>query len=198
MGADEYHPISHKGSNLTEKGGVGYTVVDAIDTILLMGLDSEYLRARSWIEHKLSFERDADFNTFEVRLFELLRTACCTAYCDLIHYGPLQTTIRLLGGLLSAFHHSGGDSLFLRRARDLADRMLPVFDTPSGLPHPMVNLQRREGVWAEDNKLVSTAEASTLQLEFRYLSELTDDDIYWKKAERVGSLDLAGRVQLCD
>ncbi|SRR6266478_4975195 len=77
MGADEYHPISHKGSNLTEKGGVGYTVVDAIDTILLMGLDSEYLRARSWIEHKLSFERDADFNTFEVRLFfELLRTVC--------------------------------------------------------------------------------------------------------------------------
>ncbi len=76
--------------------------------------------------------------------------------------------------------------------------MLPVFDTPSGLPHPMVNLQRREGVWAEDNKLVSTAEASTLQLEFRYLSELTDDDIYWKKAERVGSLDLAGRVQLCE
>jgi hypothetical protein len=65
--------------------------------------------------------------------------------------------------------------------------MLPVFDTPSGLPYPQVNLQRRVGVWAEENSvLVSTAEASTLQLEFRYLSELTDDDIYWKKAERVG------------
>ena len=99
----------------------------------------------------------------------------------------LQTTIRVLGGLLSAYHHSGGDSLFLNRARDLADRMLPVFDTPSGLPHPMINLQRREGAWVEDNTFVSTAEASTLQLEFRYLSELTDEDIYWKKAERVGS-----------
>jgi uncharacterized protein YyaL (SSP411 family) len=94
----------------------------------------------------------------------------------------------VLGGLLSAYHHSGGDSLFLKRARELADRMLPVFDTPSGLPHPMVNLQRREGVWAKDDKeFVSTAEASTLQLEFRYLSELTDEDIYWRKAERVGS-----------
>jgi hypothetical protein len=109
-------------------------------------------------------------------------------HCDLIHSERLQTTIRILGGLLSAYHHSGGDSLFLNRARDLADRMLPVFDTPSGLPYPAVNLQRRVGLWAEENSvLVSTAEASTLQLEFRYLSELTDDDIYWRKAERVGS-----------
>ena len=51
----------------------------------------------------------------------------------------------------------------------------------------MVNLQQLVALWAEENTpIVSTAEASTLQLEFRYLSELTDDDIYWKKAERVG------------
>jgi len=98
-----------------------------------------------------------------------------------------QTTIRVLGGLLSAYHHSGGDALYLDRARDVADRMLPVFDTPSGLPLPMVNLKQRKGVWSTDHRgLVSTAEASTLQLEFRYLSELTDDDIYWEKAEKVG------------
>jgi len=76
MGADEYHPISHEGSNLTEAGGIGYTVVDTIDTMLLMGLDDEYLRARSWVEHKLSFDRDASFSTFEVVFsFELLRVA---------------------------------------------------------------------------------------------------------------------------
>lgn len=76
MGADEYHPISHQGSNLSEAGGIGYTVVDSIDTMLLMGLNDEYLRARSWIEHKLSFDRDASFNTFEVRFsFGLLRVA---------------------------------------------------------------------------------------------------------------------------
>jgi hypothetical protein len=77
MGADEYHPISHNGSNLTEAGGIGYTVVDAIDTMLLMGLDTEYQRARSWIEHKLSFDRDAHFNTFEVCSF----FDPCAAYC---------------------------------------------------------------------------------------------------------------------
>ena len=80
MGDDEYHPISHKGSNLTEAGGIGYTVVDAIDTMLLMGLDGEYVRARSWVEHKLSFERDAEFNTFEVRFFRTcaLRAGRCS------------------------------------------------------------------------------------------------------------------------
>lgn len=189
MGADEYHPISHEGSNLTEAGGIGYTVVDALDTMLLMGLDAEYLRARDWIEHKLTFERDAEFSTFEVRLLYVLYT--CTSVFILI----VQTTIRILGGLLSAYHHSGGDSLYLERARDLADRMLPVFDTPSGLPHPMVNLQRKEGVWTQELRgYISTAEASTLQLEFRYLSELTDDDVYWKKAEQVGFDLLSGVV----
>jgi hypothetical protein len=72
MGADEYHPISRKGSNLTEAGGVGYTVVDALDTMLIMGLDEEYQRARSWVAEEISFERNANFNTFEVRLFRRL------------------------------------------------------------------------------------------------------------------------------
>ena len=71
MGSDEYHPISHKGTNLTEAGGIGYTVVDSIDTMIIMGLDEEYQRARKWIEEKLSFDRDADFNTFEVIGIEL-------------------------------------------------------------------------------------------------------------------------------
>lgn len=69
MGADEYHPISHTGSNLTQAGGIGYMVVDAIDTMLLMELGAEYQRARSWIKDNLSFERDGNFNTFEVRLW---------------------------------------------------------------------------------------------------------------------------------
>lgn len=87
MGADEYHPISHQGSNLTEAGGIGYTVVDAIDTMLLMGLDGEYLRARNWIEHKQSLDRDAPFSTFEVRFFfGLLHVACSTMHCDLMRF----------------------------------------------------------------------------------------------------------------
>ena len=66
MGDDEYHPISKKGSNLTIAGGIGYTVVDSLDTMLMMGLHDEYSRARDWVDKKLDFNRDANFNTFEV------------------------------------------------------------------------------------------------------------------------------------
>ncbi|KAJ3489749.1 hypothetical protein NLI96_g1889 [Meripilus lineatus] len=160
MGDDEYHPIKHKGSNLTSAGGIGYTVVDSIDTMIIMGLDEEYKRAKHWIEHKLSFDRDANFNTFE-------------------------TTIRVLGGLLSAYQLTN-DEMFLDRAKELGDRILPVFDTPSGLPLSMVNLGKRTGVSDVDNRgFVSTAEASTLQLEFKYLALLTDEEAYWEKAEKV-------------
>lgn len=67
MGDDEYHPISRKGSNLTDAGGIGYTIIDSIDTMQIMGLDEEYKRAREWIATSLSFDRNGHFNTFEVR-----------------------------------------------------------------------------------------------------------------------------------
>jgi hypothetical protein len=83
----------------------------------------------------------------------------------------------------------------LEKAQSLADRILPAFDTPSGLPMSMINLGKREGVPDKDNRgLVSTSEAATLQLEFKYLSVLTDDDIYWKKAENVMAKIRAARM----
>lgn len=108
-----------------------------------------------------------------------------------------QTTIRVLGGLLSTYHLSGNDALYLEKAQELAHRILPVFDTPSGLPLSMVNLAKREGVSDVDNRgFISTAEAATLQLEFKYLSLLTDEEIYWEKAEKVGYFLLAGKCEL--
>lgn len=67
--------------------------------------------------------------------------------------------------------------------------MLPVFVTPSGIPTSLINLGRREGVSDKHNRgLSSTAEAATLQLEFRYLSYLTDNEAYWEAAENVSYL----------
>ena len=71
MGSDVYHPISRMGSNLTGAGGVGYTIIDAIDTIQVMGLQEEYSRVREWVSSKLEFDRDANYNTFEVSTFFL-------------------------------------------------------------------------------------------------------------------------------
>lgn len=79
--------------------------------------------------------------------------------------------------------------MFLEKAQELGDRILPTFETESGLPLSLVNLALREGVSDGDNYgYVSTAEVSTLQLEFRYLAYLTDEDSYWEKAENVSTL----------
>lgn len=80
--------------------------------------------------------------------------------------------------------------MFLEKAEELGtSRILPVFETESGLPLSLINLALREGVPDRDNNgYVSTAEASTLQLEFRYLAYLTDEDTYWEKPEKVSIL----------
>ncbi|KIY69234.1 glycoside hydrolase family 47 protein [Cylindrobasidium torrendii FP15055 ss-10] len=161
MGSDEYHPISHKGQNISNSGGFGYTILDTLDTMYLMGLTDEIQRTRDWVEKNLSFDRFGTFSTFE-------------------------TTIRVLGGLLSAYHLSGNDALYLTKAIDLGDRLMAAFDTSSGLPTPSVNFRQRSPVHetgAHDR--LSTAEAATLQLEFKYLSLLTGKEEYWRKAENV-------------
>lgn len=87
---------------------------------------------------------------------------------------------------MSAYHFSGEDRLYLDKAIELADRMLPAFNTTSGLPLSSVNLAQRVGIPdRHNNGWVSTAEVATLQLEFRYLSALTDEDIYWRTVENV-------------
>lgn len=86
-GHDELKPISKTHSNWF---GVGLTIVDSLDTILLMNLKEEFKEAREWVSSSLTFDKNTDVNLFEV-------------------------TIRVLGGLLSAYHLSG-DDLFLKRA----------------------------------------------------------------------------------
>jgi mannosyl-oligosaccharide alpha-1,2-mannosidase len=77
--------------------------------------------------------------------------------------------------------------MYLEKAVDLADRLSAVFDdSPSGLPYPYVNLLERKGVHSKDyTGLVSVAEVGTLQLEFKYLSHITDDPTYWRYVEKV-------------
>ncbi|CAK5284806.1 unnamed protein product, partial [Mycena citricolor] len=173
FGSDEYHPLSRRGSNLTSAGGIGYTVIDAIDTMLVMGLDTEYRQARRWVAEKLDFDKNGEVSTFE-------------------------TTIRVLGGLLSAYALAPSEDdkkLFLARATDLGERMLPVFNSPSGLPYSFVNLAERKGKPEPGlGMLVSTAEAASLQLEFRYLAHLTDRGEFWDRVEKVMDVIRAARV----
>lgn len=68
FGCDEYHPVSRTGKNLTTERGIGYMIVDALDTMLIMGqpLQEEYRRARNWVATELDFDRDGRYSTFEV------------------------------------------------------------------------------------------------------------------------------------
>ena len=130
------------------------TPVDALDTLLVMHLDSEAARARSLIVSDLSFDRDIYVKNFEI-------------------------TIRLLGGLLSSYQLTG-DKRLLGLAEDLGNRLLPVFNSPTGLPYVYVNLrtgQTRDAV-------TNPAEAGTLLLEFGTLSKLTGRPLFYERAKR--------------
>lgn len=53
--------------------------------------------------------------------------------------GLFSPQSRVVGGLLSTYDLSG-DKIFLDKARDIADRLLPAWNTPSGIPYNIINL----------------------------------------------------------
>lgn len=99
----------------------------------------------------------------------------------------------MLGGLLSAHYlatrfpdvSSRRDSVYMAKATDLAGRLLSAYESPSGIPYASVHLARKVGIPSHDGGASSMAEAATLQLEMKYLSYLTHNETYWRKAEKV-------------
>ncbi|MHC6217969.1 glycoside hydrolase family 47 protein [Stenotrophomonas acidaminiphila] len=128
--------------------------VDALDTLLLLGLDKEANEARELIVGQLSFDQDIEVQNFEV-------------------------TIRLLGGLLSAYQMTD-DPRLLALADDLGTRLSPVFDSPTGLPYTHVNLRTGK----TRGTISNPAETGTLLLEFGTLARLTGKQAYYEKAKR--------------
>jgi mannosidase alpha-like ER degradation enhancer 2 len=90
-----------------------------------------------------------------------------------------EITIRLLGGLLSSYQLTK-DPRLLELAEDLARRLLPVFDSPTGMPYRFVNLRTGRTQGAESNP----AEIGTLLLEWGTLAKLTGKPVYYDKAKR--------------
>lgn len=172
LGYDEYHPVSRNGRYMAEPNGLGWIIVDALDTLMLMNLTKELKHAREWISTTLNYDKDQDVNTFE-------------------------TTIRMLGGLLSAHYlqealpgmkpeNANEEDLFLEKATDLADRLMGAYESPSGVPWASVILKTGQGKGSHtDGGASSTAEATSLQLEMKYLAYLTGEAHYWEKAEKV-------------
>lgn len=140
---------------------LGASIVDGIDTLYIMGLKDEYLAARTWIENNL------DFNKYDLEL------------------SVFETNIRYVGGLLSIYALTK-DQMFLNRAVQIADKLLPAFDTPSGVPNSNINLRTsfaRNHDWAYGAAILS--EFGSMHLEFIYLSHVTGDPKYREKVLKV-------------
>ncbi len=152
-GNDDLKPLSKSYHNWYAEPLL-MTPVDALDTMYLMGMKSEADKTRKYITDTLKFDKDIYVQNFEI-------------------------TIRILGGLLSNYQITG-DKKLLAMADDLGTRLLPVFDSPTGLPYKYVNLRTGK----TRGEVTNPAETGTLLIEFGTLSKLTGKAIYYEKAKR--------------
>ena len=104
-GADEIRPVSGTATN--RWGNMAMNVVASVATILLLGLNKEEAEARKVVRN-VRFDSPKPTSMFE-------------------------TTIRVLGGMLAGYQYTK-DPVYLEKAKDVGERMLPAFSTPSGYP----------------------------------------------------------------
>lgn len=155
---DEVQPVSGRGVNTF--GEWAATMVDSLDTLWVMGLHDEFQLAA-----QAAAELDwANTTATSANLFE--------------------TTIRHLGGLLSAYDLSGQEAL-LKKAKELGDMLYKAFDTPNRMPGFWLSFEdARNG-----RQVAGTHEPSacptSLSLEFTRLAQLTGEAKYYNAVDRV-------------
>lgn len=152
-GLDVLNPISKTGKNWYDNS-FAMTALDAYDTFVLTGMKTEANEAKEVVLNFLRFDADIDVQIFEIN-------------------------IRILGGLLSAYEFDG-DQRFLDLATELGLRLLPAFNSFTGMPYRYVNL-RTEKV---SDSLSNPAEIGTYLLEFGKLTQLTGDSIFYNTAKK--------------
>ncbi|KAH8957890.1 hypothetical protein BDL97_07G115200 [Sphagnum fallax] len=151
-------PQSRRGVN--HFGGLGASIIDSLDTLYIMGLQPQFNKARDWVAENLHFNKNYDASVFE-------------------------TTIRVLGGLLSAYDLTA-EKMFLTKAKEIADRLLPAWDTRTGIPYTTINLdsgRAHNPGWTGGSSVL--ADLGTEQVEFIGLSQRTGDPKYKQKVENV-------------
>ncbi|KAI3425805.1 hypothetical protein D9Q98_007780 [Chlorella vulgaris] len=149
-GEDELQPLSCTGVHWLN---LSLTMVDSLDTLYLLGMHDEFAEAAQWLAERLDVGAPAAVNLFE-------------------------TTIRVLGGLLSAQALSAGSHPTLsqrlaEKAAELGARLLPAFDSPSGVPYSDVNLRTGKASMPDWGAISSLSEISSVSLEFTYLARIT-------------------------
>ncbi|XP_054268962.1 ER degradation-enhancing alpha-mannosidase-like protein 2 [Macrosteles quadrilineatus] len=157
---DELRPLTCDGVDTW--GSYSLTLIDALDTLAVMGNYTEFRRVVDIVVSNANFDANINVSVFE-------------------------TNIRIVGGLLSAHllsQRAGVDlepgwpcnGPLLRLAEDVARRLIAAFDTTTGMPYGTVNL--RHGVPPGETSVTCTAAVGTFILEFGTLSRLTGDPLY--------------------
>lgn len=152
-GHDVLMPLSKSYQDWYEKP-LYISPIDAYSTLYVMGLEDEAAEIERYVVDSLDFDLDINAKIFEVN-------------------------IRILGGLLSMYE-LGRNEKVLEKARDFADRMLPAFDTATGIPRYWVNLST--GV--SSGEVVNVAEAASYTFEMGVLSYYTKDPKYYQAGKR--------------
>ncbi|NWR57237.1 MA1C1 mannosidase, partial [Bucorvus abyssinicus] len=159
LGKNELRPLTKNGHIGTMFGGLrGATVIDALDTLYIMELEDEFQEAKKWVENSFDLNVNGEASLFEVN-------------------------IRYVGGLLAAYYLTG-EEVFKNKALELGEKLLPAFNTPTGIPRslfsPCSGMSWSWG-WASAGSSI-LAEFGTLHLEFLHLSELSGNPVFAEKA----------------
>ncbi|KAK1134980.1 hypothetical protein K0M31_007746 [Melipona bicolor] len=91
-----------------------------------------------------------------------------------------------MGSLLACYALTG-DVMFREKAAQLGERMLPAFQTETGIPHSLINLHTgasKNYGWASSGCSI-LSEIGTMHLEFTYLSDITGNPVFKSKVENV-------------
>ncbi|KAM9798066.1 mannosyl-oligosaccharide 1,2-alpha-mannosidase IA isoform 1-T1 [Neosynchiropus ocellatus] len=161
-GKNELRPLTKNGHIGNMFGGLrGASIVDSLDTLYIMGLMEEYNDAKEWVKNNLELTSNGEASLFEVN-------------------------IRYVGGLLSAYYLTG-EELFKNKVVELGEKLLPAFNTPTGIPRGVINLGSGTSWswgWASAGSSI-LAEFGTLHLEFVHLTELSNNPIYTEKVMNI-------------
>ncbi|KZM24998.1 Mannosyl-oligosaccharide 1,2-alpha-mannosidase [Ascochyta rabiei] len=156
---DELKPIS--GEVTDHFGGWAATLIDALDTLWIMGFKGEFESAIKDVER-------IDFG-----------------YTALQKVNVFETNIRHLGGLLAAFELSGEKRL-LNKAKEVGEMLYHAFDTPNHMPVTRWDFRAAgEGKKQVADTQVLLAELGSMTMEFTRLSQLTGDPKWYDAVTRV-------------
>jgi len=175
-GKDMLRPVSK--TSMAWLGDLGLTLIDSMSTLIMIRKSTCQASKQAMHGRYCQMLTDAEKDGHKW---------ISDNFSNQVEKGPsvnvFETTIRILGGLLSAFALTD-DNMYLEKATLIGDRLLPAFNSKSGVPFADVAL--KSGV--SKNPTACLAEASTVQLEFKYLSHLTKDPKYWNAVDKVNQV----------